>query len=105
MLSRFAKLFLVVVFSLVILYYSSDSDSTLIQYQLLVTTLGYLHPKSRAYIDPWTGELFGEGGLEKELFAPPKISKEAVKGDVIMSKLGNATAKYAVVCLPTINIR
>jgi FAD-linked sulfhydryl oxidase len=43
-------------------------------------------------MDPWTGELFGEGGVEKDVQSPnPPIS--GVSGGVIMSKLGNETAK------------
>lgn len=46
---------------------------------------------SRTYLDPWTGQLFGEGGLEGNLH--PKQTG-GIKGGVIMSKLGNETAKY-----------
>lgn len=55
-----------------------------------------LHPPSRAYIDPWTGELFGEGGVEKDLRVPGSkgSTPESAHGEVIMTKLGNATAKY-----------
>lgn len=44
-------------------------------------------------MDPWTGELFGEGSVRKtsEHYEVPPIS--GVEGGVIMSKLGNATAK------------
>ncbi|KIL00880.1 hypothetical protein PAXRUDRAFT_128869, partial [Paxillus rubicundulus Ve08.2h10] len=79
----------------------------------LLATVVFLHPPSRAYyIDPWTGELFGEGGVENELhilpyphFATDRApqSTPAAVGDnippgtplggVIMSKLGNETAK------------
>ena len=60
----------------------------------MVTTLALLHPPSRAYIDPWTGELFGEGGVEKDVRPPQRRPPTAgVSGGVIMSKLGNATAK------------
>jgi len=46
-------------------------------------------------MDPWTGELFGEGGVEKDVQSPnPPIS--GVSGGVIMSKLGNETAKAAL---------
>ena len=47
-------------------------------------------------MDPWSGQLFGEGGVERNLH--PKVDPNArisgVKGGVIMSKLGNETAKY-----------
>ena len=64
--------------------------------QFLVTTLALFHPPSRAYIDPWTGDLFGEGSVHKisEHYEVPPIS--GVEGGVIMSKLGNATAKLAL---------
>ena len=49
------------------------------------------------YFDPWTRQLIGEEGLEGNLH--PKIDPPAqvggVAGGVIMSKLGNETAKYA----------
>ncbi|KAF5317255.1 hypothetical protein D9611_003633 [Ephemerocybe angulata] len=94
MISRFARSLLVVVTILV-----------------LVTMLGMLHAPSReAYIDPWTGQLFGEGGVEEHLAVVaaakeqagkilqnvPVVkvnAKAAAKGGVIMPKLGNETAK------------
>lgn len=87
MLSRFARLFCLIIVSL-----------------LILATLASLHPQTRAYIDPWTGELWGEGGVEKDLrVLYPDNSKEygpahsgvvgGVDGGVIMSKLGNETAK------------
>lgn len=42
-------------------------------------------------MDPWTGKLFGEGGVEQYLHIKP--GDEVVQGGVIMTKLGNATAK------------
>ena len=75
--------------------------------------VAFLHPPVRAYIDPWTGQLFGEGGVEGALHnisiqtahaytsAPMLKTKPddaeletTVHGGVIMSKLGNSTAKY-----------
>lgn len=69
----------------------------------------FLHPPSRAYIDPWTGDLFGDGGVERDLHRLSSTKQQSlsgtplkdnisnqdgvVLGDVIMSKLGNATAK------------
>jgi hypothetical protein len=50
---------------------------------------------SRSYTDPWTGQLFGEGGLEGKLHPNPPAKIGGVAGGVIMSKLGNETAKYA----------
>ncbi|PCH35687.1 hypothetical protein WOLCODRAFT_140025 [Wolfiporia cocos MD-104 SS10] len=76
MISRFSKAFLFIVLLL-----------------FLLGSIVLLHPPSRAYIDPWTGDLFGEGGVEKELQHPAGTGGKAVHGGVIMSKLGNATAK------------
>ena len=49
------------------------------------------------YFDPWSGRLFGEEGLEGNMHS--KLDSSAhiggVAGGVIMSKLGNETAKYA----------
>ena len=38
--------------------------------------------------------MFGEGGVEKDPHIYPANAAEGVHGDVIMSKLGNATAKW-----------
>ncbi|KAK7057659.1 sulfhydryl oxidase [Favolaschia claudopus] len=80
MISRFAKAFIAIVAIL-----------------LLLSTVTFFHPPSRSYIDPWSGELFGEGGMEQSLRTsksnPPIIGAD---GGVIMSKLGNATAKAAL---------
>lgn len=101
MLSRFGKAFLLIILAL-----------------FLLSMLTLLHPPSRAYLDPITGSLFGEGGVESELFENPgktigrweylagltrpgkEVSEpatpskpEGTKGGVIMQKLGNATAK------------
>ena len=58
--------------------------------------LTFIHPPSRTYIDPWTGQLFSQGGLEHELHPNPTTRTGGIKGGVIMSKLGNETAKYLV---------
>ncbi|KAJ6491743.1 ERV/ALR sulfhydryl oxidase domain-containing protein [Mycena vitilis] len=84
MISRFAKSFVAIVVAL-----------------LLLSTVTFLHPPSRAYIDPWSGELFGEDGMEQSLRTskgkvaahPPILGAD---GGVIMPKLGNATAKAAL---------
>ncbi|KAL4079198.1 ERV/ALR sulfhydryl oxidase domain-containing protein [Scleroderma citrinum] len=80
MLSRFAKLFCMTVIALFIL-----------------ATLASLHPPTRAYFDPWTGDLWGEGGVEKDLRVSyphgDSGTTGVVGGGVIMSKLGNETAK------------
>ncbi|KAG0708652.1 ERV/ALR sulfhydryl oxidase domain-containing protein [Suillus ampliporus] len=78
MISRFAKSFLAIVLCL-----------------FLLGTVAFLHPPSRAYIDPWTGDFFGEGGVEQDLRAALYNGgkPEPAHGGVIMSKLGNETAK------------
>ena len=69
--------------------------------------LTMLHPPSRAYIDPWTGQLFGEGGVEKTLKSLHLSGNDTipkpivgVEGGVIMAKLGNETAKYCSFPVP-----
>lgn len=62
-----------------------------------------LHPPSRVYyVDPWTGSIFGEGGvdsvsspqgLDRLHKSPGSSDLEVLKGGVIMPKLGNETAK------------
>ena len=51
------------------------------------------------YFDPWTRRLFGEGELEGSLHPKLRVNPSThiggVAGGVIMSKLGNETAKYA----------
>ncbi|KAI0071797.1 FAD-dependent thiol oxidase [Panus rudis PR-1116 ss-1] len=84
MLSRFTKAFLLIILTL-----------------FLLGSLTLLHPPSRAYINPWTGDLFGEGGVEQGLPVFQKsptndathVSGDSAAGGVIMGKLGNATAK------------
>ncbi|KZT03909.1 uncharacterized protein LAESUDRAFT_317759 [Laetiporus sulphureus 93-53] len=76
MISRFSRAFLFIV---VLLFF--------------IGSIALLHPPSRSYVDPWTGNLFGEGGVEKDLRVPPPSNPESVHGGVIMPKLGNATAK------------
>ncbi|KAJ7935227.1 ERV/ALR sulfhydryl oxidase domain-containing protein [Mycena leptocephala] len=64
MISRFAKSFVAIVVAL-----------------LLLSTVTFLHPPSRAYLDPWS------------VPHPPILGAD---GGVIMPKLGNATAKSAL---------
>lgn len=61
-----------------------------------MASVAMLHPPSRAYVEPWTGDLFGEGGVEQDPHVYPASAAAGVHGNVIMSKLGNATAKYVV---------
>ncbi|TFK50778.1 hypothetical protein OE88DRAFT_1659842 [Heliocybe sulcata] len=91
MISRFTKAFLAIILAL-----------------FLVTSVAFIRPPSRAYVDSLTGELFGEGGVEKEFrlnhdletnnHQPPpvQVDQDVVQGGVIMSKLGNETAKAAL---------
>jgi len=68
--------------------------------------LGMLHAPSRAYIDPWTGQFFGEGGVEQGSRNAGTGSWAAVKGakgGVIMPKLGNETAKCVAPCFHAID--
>ena len=69
--------------------YSTTLDCT----QLLLTTIALIHPPARNYIDPWSGQFFGEGGVEKTWHSEDKAHHKGSKGGVIMSKLGNETAK------------
>lgn len=54
-----------------------------------ITSLAVIHPPVRAYVDPWTQTVFGEDGVESR----HELHVAAEKGEVIMPKLGNATAK------------
>ncbi|PFH46860.1 hypothetical protein AMATHDRAFT_68892 [Amanita thiersii Skay4041] len=87
MISRFLRSFFIVTTILVIF-----------------STLVFIHPPTRSYVDPWTGQLFSEGGVERFLYKDKKptsldthadtiIEDANLHGGVIMSKLGNATAK------------
>ncbi|EIW80569.1 hypothetical protein CONPUDRAFT_125372 [Coniophora puteana RWD-64-598 SS2] len=85
MISRHSKAFMAIIVCLV-----------------LVSTLALFHPPSRAYMSPITGDFFGEGGVERDYgsdrWRPPYDTQPGRKpppteGGVIMSKLGNETAK------------
>ncbi|CAK5265313.1 unnamed protein product [Mycena citricolor] len=86
MISRFAKAFVAI-----------------IAVTLLFSTLTFFHAPSRTYLDPWSGRLFGEDGMEQALRATdpgppsaPPLPILGAEGGVIMGKLGNATAKAAL---------
>lgn len=68
--------------------------------------IALIRSPSRTYLDPWTGQLFGEGGLEGNLH--PKLDPNAriggVEGGVIMSKLGNETAKCVEITALSLNV-
>ena len=75
MLTRFLRSFIIVALVLIILC------------SFLV-----VNPSSRAFVDPFTGKLFGEGGFEPHI-GDVELDKEALHGGVIMGKMGNETAK------------
>ena len=97
MISRFAKSLVFVILAMVrvvLLLVSSYFLSVLAQ--LALTMVALMHPPSRAYIDPWTGQFFGEGGVERTFNSDANQNlpiTDGGKGHVIMGKLGNATAK------------
>ncbi|KAL4071236.1 ERV/ALR sulfhydryl oxidase domain-containing protein [Scleroderma yunnanense] len=80
MLSRFAKLFCVTAIAV-----------------LILAILASLLPPTRTYFDPWTDDLWREGSVEKDLHVSYPHGDSGtigiVGGGVIMSKLGNETAK------------
>lgn len=47
----------------------------------------------------WNGDLYGEGGVEQDIYHVDPL-KSGVSGGVIMSKLGNETAKCVILGLP-----
>jgi FAD-linked sulfhydryl oxidase len=75
-ISRFTKSFLI----LIIVLFSLAS--------LLVLRRPIL-----AYKDPWSGQFFGEGGVEVHDVSGNVVPYQGVEGAVIMGKLGNKTAK------------
>ncbi|KAF8802635.1 hypothetical protein BYT27DRAFT_7172698 [Phlegmacium glaucopus] len=81
MISMFAKSLISVIFGMFVL-----------------TMIALMHPPSRSYIDPWTGQIFGDGSIKD--YPHPKLipgtPAGGVEGGVIMSKLGNETAKAAL---------
>ena len=71
---------------------------------LLIASLLLLHePTRRTYVDPYTGILFDDGGVQGDYVAdealdgPGLVGKpkeiQGVSGGAIMGKLGNETAK------------
>ncbi|KAK0486322.1 ERV/ALR sulfhydryl oxidase domain-containing protein [Armillaria novae-zelandiae] len=58
--------------------------------------VAFLHPPTRAYIDPWTGDFLGEGGVALRTGSFKTGEWDVTEGPVIMPKLGNATAKAAL---------
>ena len=62
--------------------------------QFLIASLAWLHPPSRAYVEPWTGDLFGDVNAGRDPHVYQASAAQGVHGEVIMERLGNATAKY-----------
>jgi FAD-linked sulfhydryl oxidase len=56
----------------------------------------FFNPPVRTYFDPWTGVELSEGGVEHRGGDDMLDLERVMGGDVIMSKLTNETAKYAV---------
>lgn len=82
MISRFAKAFYLVVLTI-----------------LVVSMLAFINPRSRAYMDPATAQLFSEDSVvfnASNADLPMDSGLEIAKGPVIMPHLGNATAKAAL---------
>ncbi|KAG1878798.1 ERV/ALR sulfhydryl oxidase domain-containing protein [Suillus subluteus] len=79
MISRFARSFLVIVLGL-----------------FLLATAAFFHPPSRSYIDPWTGDFFGEGGVEQDL-RPPLYDGARPLSAQGRAELGRATWKLLCV--------
>ena len=73
--SRFSKSFLILIVALVSL-----------------SSLFILKRPILAYKDPWSGHIFGEGGVEIH-DVTTSVPYQGVDGAVIMGKLGNETAK------------
>ena len=57
---------------------------------ILLSSLFFLHRPILAYRDPWSGNFFGEGGVNIHEDA---AQYQRMDGAVIMGKLGNETAK------------
>lgn len=84
---------------------SAPPSNPLTLLKLLVATVTILDRPVPSYLDLRTGALFGNGGVEKEFHAlpihghdrPPALPHAT--GGVIMSKLGNETAKYVLAYL------
>jgi len=86
MISRFSRTFFVVIVAL-----------------FLVGSIALIHTPSRTYLNPFTGDLFDEGGVEPEEFHILPVGDTAknvqllpddeVHGHVVMPKLVNETAK------------
>lgn len=79
MFTRFTRTYIFVLIALIVI--------------VSLATMTTYHPL-RSYIDPLTGKIFGEGGVENTASGVGgSKGMQGVQGGVIMPKLGNATAK------------
>ncbi len=73
--------------------------------KILLASVTLLHPPVPSPFNVRPGALFGDSGVEMEFHALPidvhdgPLAIPHATGSVIMSKLGNETAKYARFCL------
>ncbi|KAH8115172.1 ERV/ALR sulfhydryl oxidase domain-containing protein [Phellopilus nigrolimitatus] len=83
--ARFTRTFLIIIIALVVLM-----------------SLFTFHGPTRAYLDPYSGRVFDSDGVERDIgfdsaSHPESVAPlQGVHGGVIMSKLGNETAKQAL---------
>jgi hypothetical protein len=72
--------------------------------KILFTSVTLLHPPIPTHLNLRTGAFFGKSDVEKEFHALPievhdrPLAMPHATGSVIMSKLGNETAKWAHFC-------
>jgi hypothetical protein len=109
MITRFTKLFLFVVLVLVRLYiiaiYFHATNPLNHRQKTLLASVTLLQPVP-SHFNFRPGALFGGGDIEKEYHALPievhdrPLAIPNAKGSVIMSKLGNETAKCVHFCVP-----
>ncbi|KAG8713606.1 hypothetical protein FRC09_018535, partial [Ceratobasidium sp. 395] len=79
MVARFTRTYLVVLVGLIVI--------------ISLVTMTTYHPL-QSYVDPLSGRIFGEGGVEQSASSLDSSKKiGGTHGGVIMPKLGNATAK------------
>ncbi|KAF8525975.1 ERV/ALR sulfhydryl oxidase domain-containing protein [Hysterangium stoloniferum] len=76
-ISRFSKSFIILIFVLI-----------------LLSSLFVLRRPISAYRDPWSGNIFGGGGVD--IHEDDTLSNMGIDGGIIMGKLENATAKAAL---------
>ena len=111
MISRFTRHFLTAVLALVRLYQFHTPITCLTHFKILLASVTLLHPP---HLNIRTGAFFGDGGAEEVYHALPidvhdrPLATPHAKGSVIMSKLGNETAKWVRFCFSSqriLNVR